>query len=68
MTKSRSERSRIAAQAAALSALLAIGTSVSSHAAEAASGTADEDLDELVVTGSRIVRDGVTAPTPVTVV
>ncbi|HXR52902.1 MAG TPA: TonB-dependent receptor, partial [Steroidobacteraceae bacterium] len=68
MTKSRSERSQIAAQAAALSALLAIGTSVSSHAAEAASGTADEDLDELVVTGSRIVRDGVTAPTPVTVV
>ncbi|MEO6186249.1 MAG: TonB-dependent receptor plug domain-containing protein, partial [Steroidobacteraceae bacterium] len=64
--KSRSERSRITAVGAALATMLAAGAAGSVSAADGA-GT-DAGLDEVVVTGSRIVRDGVTAPTPVTVV
>ncbi|RYZ68603.1 MAG: hypothetical protein EOP08_00115, partial [Proteobacteria bacterium] len=47
--------------ARAIVAALAL-TSAASFAAQ------PDDLEELVVTGSRIVRDGVSAPTPVTVV
>jgi iron complex outermembrane recepter protein len=45
---------------------LLVASSASVQAADASD--ADSDLGEVVVTGSRIVRDGVTAPTPVTIV
>ncbi len=40
----------------------------SAQAAQAPQTAAVEDIDEVVVTGSRIVRDGYEAPTPLTVV
>jgi iron complex outermembrane receptor protein len=52
------------ATAASLVAMLATMPS-SSYAAEA---QASQALDEVIVTGSRIVRDGYEAPTPLTVV
>ncbi len=50
----------------AVVALLAIGTQAP-HAAQAQSETAQLDVEQIVVTGSRIVRDGYEAPTPVSV-
>jgi hypothetical protein len=40
----------------------------SAQAAESAQAAATSDIEEVVVTGSRIVRDGYEAPTPLTVV
>lgn len=58
---------RTLAVSTALAALLVAAASEPAHAADAAPD-AEVSLAEVVVTGSRIVRDGVTAPTPVTVV
>jgi len=52
--------------AVALLALMPVG--ISTAYAASAQAAATEQLDEVVVTGSRIVRDGYEAPTPVTVV
>jgi outer membrane receptor protein involved in Fe transport len=53
---------RCALATASVAALLASG-----HAAFAQAAPAEEDLEEVVVTGSRIARDGYDAPTPVNV-
>jgi hypothetical protein len=53
--------------------LLAVASAIlltqGAHAQEAADakGKDSRDIEEIVVTGTRIVRDGYTAPTPVTV-
>jgi len=59
----KQERYGIVAAASFIALLSAMPTA--SHAAEA---QASQNLDEVVVTGSRIVRDGYEAPTPLTVV
>ncbi len=50
----------------AVVALLAIGTQAP-QGAQAQSETAQLDVEQIIVTGSRIVRDGYEAPTPVSV-
>ena len=52
--------------AVSLTALAAAMPMGAAQAAQAAG--ADEAVDEIVVTGSRIVRDGFEAPTPVSVI
>lgn len=51
----------------AIAALLASASAVHAVAASAQESAAPESADTIVVTGSRIVRDGYTAPTPITV-
>jgi iron complex outermembrane recepter protein len=48
--------------------LLALGGAWAANVARAQQSDATPALEEVTVTGSRIVRDGMTAPTPVTVV
>ncbi len=49
--------------------LATLAIAMPTGAAQAAqAAAADEDVDEIIVTGSRIVRDGFEAPTPVSVI
>ena len=50
-------------------AVASFATPYSAHAGEAtAAQSADQDLEELVITGSRIIREGFEAPTPLSVI
>src|SRR5690349_6959512 len=64
--RSRFERSSTLATAASLVALLS-AMPIAAQAADQPQA-AQADVEEIVVTGSRIVRDGYEAPTPVTVI
>jgi outer membrane receptor protein involved in Fe transport len=59
-------RSQFAALAAASS--LALATGVSAETAPAQGASSDEALTEVVVTGSRVIKNGNDSPTPVTVI
>jgi len=64
----RAVRPRLRAGVAAAALVAACSTSSMSYAqATAAANQAAADIDEVVITGSRIVRDGYEAPTPVSV-
>jgi len=58
---------KIALRTASATAIL-LATTIAAHAQAQLAAAAPEVTDEIVVTGSRIVRDGYEAPTPVTVV
>src|SRR5664279_4868741 len=61
-------RSPFALRVACLAILASAAAAGIAQAAATAPAGDEAALAEVVVTGSRIVRDGVTAPTPVTVV
>jgi iron complex outermembrane receptor protein len=68
-TPLRAAISKILRSTTALTAsMLAISSVASTQALAQAAAPADAPLDEIVVSGSRIVRNGYQAPTPVTVV